>query len=94
MVGWVALGLEDPQLVPMVQLVPVVVHLVHTAPRAHLAFQAQATLVLYLASSHNYPRHHNILHIPQSMLVERCILGLQQWWVHINIASHFSNDMA
>ena len=52
MVERVVLGLVDPELVLMVQLV-----LVHVTPQAHLASLAQATLVLYLTSSHNYHRH-------------------------------------
>ena len=48
------LRLTDPELVHVVQLVPVAVHPIHVASRAHPASLARATLVICSASLHNY----------------------------------------
>ena len=36
----------------------------------------------------------NILHMPQGMLVKRCVLRVLEWWVIIDITSCFFDDMA
>ena len=36
---------------------------------------------------------HNVLHTPQCMLIEGCVLRLLERWVNIDITSRFSNDV-